>query len=96
MPDEPGDLVVDMRSAAYAAAWKPRQATLLSVRAFSESGGERKPVSHMAKAVRGEVARALLPAKQAPGDAEAAAAIARDAGFEVELTGSNLDVIVSG
>ena len=66
LPDRPGDLVVDMRSGAYAAAWKPRQATLLAVRAFSESGGKRKPVSHMAKAVRGEVARALLQAKQMP------------------------------
>jgi cytoplasmic iron level regulating protein YaaA (DUF328/UPF0246 family) len=95
MPDEPGDLVVDMRSAAYAAAWKPRRATLLSVRAFSESGGERKPVSHMAKAVRGEVARALLLAKKVPADPEAAAAIAREAGYEVELSGSYLDVIVA-
>lgn len=94
LPDEPGGLVVDMRSAAYAAAWKPKQATLLSVRAFSESGGARKPVSHMAKAVRGEVARALLLAKEAPGDPEAAGAIAAAAGFEVELTGANLDVIV--
>jgi uncharacterized protein len=95
MPDEPGDLVVDMRSAAYAAAWKPRRATLLPVRAFSESGGRRKPVSHLAKAVRGDVARALLLARKAPADAESAAAIAREAGYEVELSGSNLDVIVA-
>jgi uncharacterized protein len=95
MPDQPGDLVIDMRSGAYAAAWKPRQATLLAVRAFSESGGKRKPVSHMAKAVRGEVARALLLAKRVPVDPEAAAAIACDAGFEVELSGPNLDVIVA-
>lgn len=94
MPDGPGSLVVDMRSAAYAAAWKPKQATLLAVRAFSEVGGKRKPVSHMAKAVRGDVARALLQAKKAPADSEAAAAIAADAGFEVELSPGNLDVIV--
>jgi uncharacterized protein len=96
MPDEPGDLVVDMRSAAYAAAWKPKRATLLSVRAFSESGGKRKPVSHMAKAVRGDVARELLLAKKASADPEAAALIARAAGYEVELSGPNLDVIVPG
>lgn len=83
-----------MRSGAYAAAWKPRRATLLAVRAFSENGGVRKPVSHMAKAVRGDVARALLLAKEAPKDPETAAAIAREAGFEVELAGTNLDVIV--
>lgn len=95
MPDEAGDLVVDMRSAAYAAAWKPKRATLLAVRAFSEAGGKRKPVSHMAKAVRGDVARALLLARKAPADPEAAAAIAADAGFEIELSPGNLDVIVS-
>jgi cytoplasmic iron level regulating protein YaaA (DUF328/UPF0246 family) len=95
MPDEPGGLVVDMRSAAYAAAWKPKRATLLAVRAFSASGGKRKPVSHMAKAVRGEVARALLLAKKAPAGPEAAAAIVRAAGYEVELSDSNLDVIVA-
>lgn len=94
MPDEPGDLVVDMRSAAYAAAWKPRRATLLAVRAFSESSGARKPVSHMAKAVRGDVARTLLLARKPPANPEAAAAIARDAGFEVELAPGALDVIV--
>ena len=94
MPDEPGGLVVDMRSAAYAAAWKPKRATLLSVRAFSEDGGKRKPVSHMAKAVRGDVARALLLAKKAPADPEGVAAIAAAAGFDVELTSGNLDVIV--
>jgi uncharacterized protein len=95
LPDEPGALVVDMRSAAYAAAWKPRWATLLAVRAFADAGGERKPVSHMAKAVRGDVARALLLAKEPPADPDAAAAIARDAGFEVELTPGTLDIIVA-
>jgi cytoplasmic iron level regulating protein YaaA (DUF328/UPF0246 family) len=94
LPDEPGDLVVDMRSGAYAAAWKPKHASLLAVRAFSESGGKRKPVSHMAKAVRGDVARALLKSRKLPRSAADAAAVAAGAGFEVELSGSNLDVIV--
>jgi cytoplasmic iron level regulating protein YaaA (DUF328/UPF0246 family) len=94
LPDKEGDLVVDMRSAAYAAAWKPKRATLLAVRAFSERDGVRKPISHMAKAVRGEVARALLQAKKAPPDPEAAAAIVEAAGFTVELGDGSLDVIV--
>lgn len=94
LPDKAGDLVVDMRSGAYAAAWKPKRATLLAMRAFSESGGKRKPISHMAKAVRGEVARALLRAKKAPKDPEAAAAIAESIGFTVELSDGSLDVIV--
>jgi cytoplasmic iron level regulating protein YaaA (DUF328/UPF0246 family) len=94
MPDETDNLVVDMRSAAYAAAWKPKRSTLLSVRAFSEQNGKRKTVSHMAKAVRGDVARALLLAEKPPADAESVAAIAADAGFDVELTPGTLDVIV--
>ena len=86
LPDEEGELIVDMRSAAYAAAWKPKRATLLAVRAFSERDGERKPISHMAKAVRGDVARALLLAKKPPVDPAGAAAIAERAGFAVELS----------
>jgi hypothetical protein len=94
MPDEPAELIVDMRSAAYAAAWKPKQATLLPVRAFTEQRGKRKAVSHMAKAVRGDVARALLLAKKSPTSPDDAAAIASDAGFKVELTPTSLDVVV--
>jgi cytoplasmic iron level regulating protein YaaA (DUF328/UPF0246 family) len=94
LPDEEGDLVVDMRSGAYVPAWKPRRATLLSVRAFTVENGERKAVSHMAKAVRGDVARALLTAKKAPADPQSAAATAEAAGFTVELSGGSLDVIV--
>ncbi len=94
LPDKEGELIVDMRSGAYTAAWKPKKATLLAVRAFTERNGERKPVSHMAKAVRGEVARVLLEARKPPADPEGAAAIAKSAGFTVELSDGSLDVIV--
>lgn len=94
LPDEAGELIVDMRSGAYSAMWRPKQATLLPVRAFTESDGERKAVSHMAKAVRGDVARALLRAKKAPSDPKSAAAVAEAAGFTVESSDGNLDVIV--
>jgi cytoplasmic iron level regulating protein YaaA (DUF328/UPF0246 family) len=94
LPDKEGTLVVDMRSGAYAAAWKPKRAALVAVRAFSEVKGKRKPVSHMAKAVRGEVARALLEAKKPPESPEAAASIAEAAGFTVELMPGFLDVVV--
>jgi cytoplasmic iron level regulating protein YaaA (DUF328/UPF0246 family) len=94
LPDAEGDLVVDMRSGAYAPAWKPKRATLLAVRAFTEENGERKAVSHMAKAVRGDVARALLMAKKVPSDPESAAAIVEAAGFTAELSDGNLDVVV--
>jgi hypothetical protein len=95
LPDKEGELIVDMRSGAYAAFWKPKAATLVAVRAFTEAKGERKPVSHMAKAVRGEVAKALLEAKKVPGGPEAAAATAERAGFAVELSPGYLDVIVA-
>lgn len=94
LPDEEGELIVDMRSGAYSTMWKPKRATLLAVRAFTKSDGERKAVSHMAKAVRGDVARALLEAKKALAEPEDAAAIAEAAGFTVELNDGSLDVIV--
>ncbi|HEX6455554.1 MAG TPA: peroxide stress protein YaaA [Solirubrobacterales bacterium] len=94
LPDEEGDLIVDMRSGAYSTMWKPKRATLLTVRAFTESDGERKAVSHMAKAVRGDVARALLQAKKPPTDPEGAAAIAEASGFTVELNDDSFDAIV--
>lgn len=95
LPDEPGEVIVDMRSGAYVTAWKPKRAQLLAVRAFRDEGGERKAVSHMAKAIRGEVARALLLSQSEPGTPEQVATVSRDAGFKVELSGSSLDVIVS-
>lgn len=94
LPDKKGELIVDMRSGAYSSFWKPQRATLLAVRAFTERDGERKAVSHMAKASRGDVARALLGAKKAPKDPEGAAAIAEAAGLTVELSDGSLDVIV--
>src|ERR1700759_4843679 len=94
LPDKEGTLVVAMRSGAYSAPWKPKRADLVAVRAFSEVRGKRKPVSHRAKAVRGEVARALLEAKKPPESPEAAAQIAEAAGFTVELAPGNLDVLL--
>lgn len=94
MPDVAGETIVDMRSGAYQAMWKSKQATLLTVRAFREEKGKRVAVSHMAKAVRGDVARALLLAKREPKTPEEVAAVAAEAGFEVELTPTSLDVIV--
>jgi uncharacterized protein len=94
LPDKEGELIVDMRSGAYSTMWKPKRATLLGVRAFSEENGERKAISHMAKAVRGDVARALLEAKKAPADPEAALVLVESAGFAAELNDGALDVIV--
>ena len=87
MPDE--GLIVDMRSGGYVNAWKPKRATVLSVRAFHDG----KTVSHMVKATRGDVARILLTSGETPEAPEDVATIVRQAGLTVELNGRNLDVI---
>jgi cytoplasmic iron level regulating protein YaaA (DUF328/UPF0246 family) len=94
--DREGDLILDMRSGAYSAAWKPKRARLLTVRAFTEQDGERKAVSHMAKAVRGEVARSVLSAPALPEDADSVAALLERSGMRVELSERFLDVIEDG
>lgn len=91
--DREGSLVVDFRSGAYSAAWKPKAAELVSVRAFTETDGIRKPVSHMAKAVRGEVARIALEAGERSPDAAALAGLVESSGRKVELSDGFLDVI---
>lgn len=62
-------VVVDCRSATYAAAWRPTGEVArrtVVVRAFTETGGRRTVVSHWAKHTRGEVARWLLEAPRTP------------------------------
>lgn len=93
LPDD-GRLVLDLRSGAYAAAWKPRESQLLAVRGFTEApDGSRKVISHMAKRVRGDVARLVLRARSVPRTPADVAAIAAAGGLRVELTPRTLDVI---
>ena len=73
LPDEPGELVLDLRSGAYAAAWTHKHATRVAIRAVTPDG---KVISHMAKATRGRVARAVLEARSLPREPEAVAALA--------------------
>jgi uncharacterized protein len=95
LPDE--GLVVDMRSGPYAAAWTPRAAEHVVVRAFTEHAGRRAAVSHMVKATRGDVARLLLAAQVPPADAAQVAETVAASGLEVELQsgprGASLDVL---
>jgi cytoplasmic iron level regulating protein YaaA (DUF328/UPF0246 family) len=90
-------LVLDLRSGGYAAAFAPRDATVLSVRGFTERDGKRTVVSHMVKATRGDVARLALEAKPVPRTPQAVADVVAAAGRRVELTrekhGWSLDVI---
>ncbi len=92
--DTPGELIVDCRSGGYAGVWRPRQATLLAVRAFRvHPDGSRQPISHMAKASRGDVARALLTSGRPATSAAEVADLARAAGLDVELADGALDVL---
>jgi cytoplasmic iron level regulating protein YaaA (DUF328/UPF0246 family) len=96
-------LIVDCRSATYAAAWKapPELAgRVLQVRVLREHEGRRTVVSHMAKKTRGEVARLLVSSRREFGRVQDVVAALRPS-FTVETTppvrpGSSwtLDVIV--
>jgi cytoplasmic iron level regulating protein YaaA (DUF328/UPF0246 family) len=92
-----GRLVVDMRSAPYAAAWRPAGETA-AVRVVRESTAGGKPVrtvvSHMAKATRGEIARSLLETDADPADAGELTMLLLDLGHDAETTPTGVDVIV--
>ena len=82
-----GDVVVDCRSAAYAAAWKPPvsgadAAEWVTVRVVREAAGKRTVVSHNAKHTRGVLAGHLLRRGRVP---TSAAGLVEAAG---ELVGS--------
>jgi cytoplasmic iron level regulating protein YaaA (DUF328/UPF0246 family) len=64
-------VVVDCRSAVYAAAWTPTgapAARTAAIRVLRDGPAGRSAVSHLAKHTRGEVARYLLASAQEPRD----------------------------
>ncbi|WP_327716775.1 peroxide stress protein YaaA [Streptomyces sp. NBC_00490] len=86
LPEAAGNgLVLDLRSSAYAAAWKPRgevAGRTASVRVLHAP--TRKVVSHFNKATKGRIVRSLLSAGIAPtGPAQLVEAL-RDLGYVVE------------
>ena len=88
MADEAGHgLVVDCRSAGYAAMWHPQGEAAgrwVAVRVLRDVAGRRSVVSHLAKLTRGRLVRHLLATGAAARTPEQLAATARKA-FEVEL-----------
>jgi hypothetical protein len=80
-------LVVDLRSGAYASLWAPG-ANAVTVRVLHEreSGGElkRSVVSHFNKATKGRLARALLESGQQPAKPDELADLVRALGYPVE------------
>ncbi|MGW2487521.1 peroxide stress protein YaaA [Streptomyces sp. NPDC001606] len=86
LPAAAGDgLVLDLRSSAYAAAWKPkgevagRTATVRVLHAPT-----RKVVSHFNKATKGRIVRSLLTAGAAPEDPAGLVDALRGLGYVVE------------
>jgi uncharacterized protein len=86
--------VVDLRSGAYAALGRVPGAVTVNVLA-QRRDGSRSVVSHLNKAHKGRLARALAVTRAEPTDAVGVAAVARRAGLRVERTGArHLDVVV--
>lgn len=91
-----GTLVVDCRSAAYLAAWRPREAapgTWVQVRVEQEVDGRRTVVAHHAKHTRGLLTRHLVVREgEPPQDAPALAEVAREMVADGTLLDVGLDV----
>ncbi|AXE26190.1 peroxide stress protein YaaA [Streptomyces globosus] len=92
MPKAAGDgLVLDLRSAAYAAAWKPkgelagRTATVRVLHAQVVDGVEKRSVvSHFNKATKGRLVRDLLVAGARPAGPAELVEVLRGLGYVVE------------
>ncbi|MCM2579338.1 peroxide stress protein YaaA [Streptomyces meridianus] len=110
LPEEADSgLVLDLRSAAYAAAWKPagelaeRTATLRVLHARTVDGVEKRSVvSHFNKATKGRLVRDLLTAGAEPASPPELVTALRDLGHTVESrpparagTPWQLDVVVT-
>ncbi|MFM9441715.1 peroxide stress protein YaaA [Streptomyces acidiscabies] len=97
LPEAAGKgLVLDLRSSAYAAAWRPkgevagRTATVRVLHAPT-----RKVVSHFNKATKGRIVRSLLTSGAEPVGPGELAEVLRELGYVVEVAGpGGLDVLV--
>lgn len=92
LPEAAGDgLVLDLRSAAYATAWKPkgelaeRTATVRVLQSTIVNGVEKRSVvSHFNKATKGRLVRDLLTAGHEPASPRELAEALRELGYAVE------------
>jgi uncharacterized protein len=87
------ELIVDLRSGAYAGLGRVPGAVRVAVIA-ERSDGRRSTVSHFNKAHKGRLARELATARAEADDAAAVAAIARRAGMAVERDGDELTMVI--
>ncbi|GAA2387838.1 peroxide stress protein YaaA [Streptomyces glaucosporus] len=110
LPEAAGDgLVLDLRSSAYGAMWKPkgelagRTATVRVLQSRIVDGVEKRSVvSHFNKATKGRIVRELLRAGEEPAGPEELAGVLRGLGHRVECepparggTPWRLDVVVT-
>ncbi|KUJ37234.1 hypothetical protein ACZ90_69960 [Streptomyces albus subsp. albus] len=94
LPRVAGDgLVLDLRSAAYAAAWRPagevaeRTASVRVLQSKIVDGVEKRSVvSHFNKATKGRLVRDLLTAGAVPAGPEELVGVVRELGYTVEAT----------
>ena len=90
-------LLVDLRSGAYVALHPPTgdlAARTATVRVLQERDGRRSVVSHLNKATKGRIVRALLEADADPRDVAGLHDALGDLGWTVERDGNRLDVVV--
>lgn len=95
-------LLVDLRSTTYAAFWRPPTdlaPRVVTVRVLHERDGTRQAVSHLNKATKGRIVRALLEDGRDSRSPAALAGLLRDLGWQVEegtpaRSGTCLDVVV--
>jgi len=88
------ELIVDLRSGAYAGLGRIRGAVQVDV-LTEQADGRRTVVTHFNKAHKGRLARALAAARSEPDDAASVAALARKAGMRVERKADELTIIVA-
>ena len=87
------DLVVDLRSGAYAALAPIPGAVTVQV-VSERDDGSRAVVSHANKATKGRIARLLAITTAEPDDGARLVPLLRQAGFRVERAGTALTVVV--
>lgn len=89
-----GELVLDLRSGAYAALGPVADAITVSV-VTANAGGGRTVVSHFSKATKGQLARALGISRAELNSVSAVVRAARHAGFAVERSGPTALTVVT-
>ncbi|MFJ3215019.1 peroxide stress protein YaaA [Kitasatospora sp. NPDC086801] len=105
LPEVADGLVLDLRSSAYAAAWKPAgevASRTATVRVLQERDGKRTVVSHFNKATKGRLVRDLLVTGVEPKTPAELLDALRALGHRVELAAEGtarkpwqLDVVVT-